>query len=684
MDGTPIPFLQDTAPSGPGESPSAPVLSPAERDRRAREMAAEVDRRLAETQPAPPRPGPVRGEVREPVLAGSTPLPYHSALQDPARVTGSRHREMKDFKPRMVECAVCEYRKLENRLGDPAAHGLDREKLTRAQLQHFGPGERSYAVCQTCHDANGKIHPQLYATFAQHRVREDRQRTFRHDPAFAEIAERVAAVDRWRRGVGGEDLESALAVPPVVEDGRTAGVEEDGEYDGLEIEERGTRLSDFTGQTPGEGRSRFGRPDPDFANHDAYYDPARIGADEAAAYLQDAEWNARRKENFRAAWDRAGEIENPEFRQQTRARLVERWDPRMALSGEDRMVEVNHFAEPRPRLSPYARSAAHSGVDEGFADEPEWKKSALARHEAAVERFLAEARVKLAAQGLPAEKIQELTSLPELNPGREIGKFIPERPLHERIEAARGPKEVFLPTAAELDAVVRESEVRRGVRDDLNHLGNLEAARGSVDAESFLAMVRRVQARDQLQAQVREADEARGTVQKWADALRRADLEVGGATQGFADEIRTTFREPKAFEAAFRQLSEEQKRHALHVLRERPADFAREFATGYGRDFGVPGDTVELRGWGVWINGVPLANGRVLARDRAGREMPHPRWSRRVLGNDEYWLQSTHSDRSFDSRYYGPVRRPQIMDRRHPVLVGGSGRRRGDSPRNGS
>jgi hypothetical protein len=158
---------------------------------------------------------------------------------------------------------------------------------------------------------------------------------------------------------------------------------------------------------------------------------------------------------------------------------------------------------------------------------------------------------------------------------------------------------VFLPTAAELDAVVRESEVRRAVRDDLNHLGNLEAARGSVDAESFLAMVRRVQARDQLQAQVREADEARGTVQKWADALRRADLEVGGATQGFADEIRTAFREPKAFEAAFRQLSEEQKRHALHVLRERPADFAREFATGYGRDFGEAGELAAGRRGGV-------------------------------------------------------------------------------------
>jgi hypothetical protein len=571
-------------------------------------MAAEVDRRLAETQPAPPRLGPARGEPREPVLAGSIPLPYHSALQDPARITGSRHREVKDFKPRVVECVACEYRKLENRLGDPATHGLDREKLAPGQLQHFGPGERNYTVCQTCHDANGKIHPKLYALFAEQAAREDRQRTFRHDPAFAEIAERVAEVDRWRRGVGGEDLGSALAESRVVEEAQLGGVEDDGEYDGLELDERGTRLSDFTGQTPGEGRSRHGRPDPDFANHDAHYDPARIGADEAAAYLADEEWNARRKENFRAAWDRAGEIEDPELRRQTRARLVERWDPRMALVGEDRMVEVSHFAEPRPRLSPYARSAAHSGVDEGFSAEPEWRKSALARHEAAVERFLGEVRAKLAAQGIPAEKIRELTSLPDLNPGREIGKFIPERPLHERIEAARGPKEVFLPTAAELDAVVREGEVRRSVLYDVNHLGNLEAARGSVDAESFLAMARRVQEHDQLQARVREADEMRESVRKWAGALQRADQEIRGATDGFAKEIRASFRDPKAFQAAFTQLTDEQKRDALRVLRERPGDFAREFATRYGRDFG---DAGELAGTGRGV-------GAVSAMERAG------------------------------------------------------------------
>lgn len=56
---------------------------------------------------------------------------------------------------------------------------------------------------------------------------------------------------------------------------------------------------------------------------------------------------------------------------------------------------------------------------------------------------------------------------------------------------------------------------------------------------------------------------------------------------------------------------------------------------------GVPGDTVEVRREGVWINGVRLAQGAVRDRDRAGRALPHAGWGRRVLGPGEFWLQST-------------------------------------------
>lgn len=82
---------------------------------------------------------------------------------------------------------------------------------------------------------------------------------------------------------------------------------------------------------------------------------------------------------------------------------------------------------------------------------------------------------------------------------------------------------------------------------------------------------------------------------------------------------------------------------------------------------GVPGDTVALDRHGVWINGSLLPGGPGATRDSRGRSMPRPGWARRVLGRDEYWLQSTYSPKSFDSRYFGPVRKHQIVDLRTPV-----------------
>lgn len=643
--GIPIPFLQAER----NQSPAGAALSAEEVERRAKEMAAEVDRRLAREQPDLPKFPPVRSEVREPVVTGSTALPFYSALVDPARITGARHREIKGIEPRTTECVACEYRKLDTRLGDPAALGIDEKTLTPAQRQHFGYGERLYNLCQLCHDANGMLHPVLFDRLVVERMHEDRQRTFRFDPAFADIAERVAAVDSWRRGVAGvEELGSVVRESQSLADARAAMLDDGGEYDGRDLDDQVMRLSDFTGQTPGESRGSPGNPDPLFSQHDAHYDPARIGADEAAAYLMDEQWEARRKENFRRAWAATDEIEDPALRHQVRARLVERWDPRMGLAGEDRMVEVNLFAEPSPRLAPYARSATHSGVDEGFSSEPEWKKNALARHEAAVGRFMSTVRGKLAGQGLPVEKIQELTALPELNPGREIIKFRHESPLRQRIAEARGPGgpleewttpegkkvwgRVVLPPKADLEVAVAEGELRRSVMDAVNHIGNLEAARGQVDADTFLLMARRVQLHQELQARVREANERREEVQRWSGLMHRADEELQGASRSFAREIRETFRDPKAFQSAFTRLSDEQKRHALQVLRERPGEFARTFANSYGHDFGKAGELAtgrEQRSSAV----TEIERAGVLTAEAGGRYLDAVRSRRIVTAN---------------------------------------------------
>lgn len=604
MEESALPFLpQHPARSRAGPAPTAE--DPEVVARKAARLAEAVDRRLARDQP-PPQLGPVRRPAPQPHLAGSIPLPFHASLHDPARVTGARSRDMKQFEPRVVACVACEYRKLENRMGDPAALGVDRRTLKGDQLQHFGPGERNYNLCQTCHDANGTISPGLFARWADRTMREDVQRTFRTDPRFSAIADRVAEIDRWRGAATGEiDLAAELAADREGQVVVAPDLDSDGEFDGTVLEERVPALSDYTGQTAGTGR--LGTPDAEFAIG-AAYDPERIGPAEAEAWMDHEAWEAARKENFRRAWERTADIENPELRQQAQARLVERWDPRMVLlpgdgDGPPLMAMTNPFAEISTRKTPFSRSAAHSGVDEGLSAEPAWKRSALSRHEAAVAQFLAEVRVKLARRRVPQEKIDALTTLPELNPGREVGKLVQDRPLHQRVEdvprlivdKAALPKDRepnfadriaalrlaarphFIAPAAALEEVAKEAAARRAVMDDVDRIGVIEAAAGSMDPAVFRAMAERAQQREAFQVQVREADAARDEALKWAGALHRSDEEVRGATQSFAREIRAAFRDPQAFQQAFKQLTDDEKRAALRTLRERPADFAREF-----------------------------------------------------------------------------------------------------------
>lgn len=89
---------------------------------------------------------------------------------------------------------------------------------------------------------------------------------------------------------------------------------------------------------------------------------------------------------------------------------------------------------------------------------------------------------------------------------------------------------------------------------------------------------------------------------------------------------------------------------------------------------GIPGDTVEVSEHGVSVNGTPLRNGEVRARDRRGRPLPQARRGVRVLRTGEFWIQSQHSGLSYDSRLFGPIYREQIVDRRVPLLTRGGNR----------
>lgn len=602
--------------------------------REAARLAREVDRRLAREQPDP-QLGPIRRTAPEPTLAGTVPLPFFSPLHDPARITGGRHREMRQFRPRGRECVSCGYRKLETRLPDPKAIGVS-EEVAAANRQHFGPGEKNYGLCHLCHDVNGTVEPGLFERWVATRPREDMQRTFRHDPRFQEFADRLADIDA-RRWAYRSQLDLAAELPDVrelealaflaparKEEENERGHEDDGEYDGLELEERVPALSDYTGAVRAPDGYRVGTPDPEFALG-APYDPATVGAAETEAWMLDAAWDAARKENFRAAWERTADIENDDLRHHARAFLAQRWDPRTELlegDGAARVGVTNPFLEEgAKRRSPYSRSASHSGVDEGLDGEDAWRVNALARHEASVTRFLDEVRGKLRSRGLSEDKIAEMTTLPDLNPkrlprriGREVTKHwgpirdrLPEAPrlapdkellpkdreptIGERIAAMRRvARPTFLAPAAELDQVAAEAAQRRSVMDDVDRIQVIESAAGKLEPDRFREMAERARQGEEFQTQIRAADAEREKVLKWSDALHRSSVDVRGATNSFAKEIRAAFRDPNAFQQAFKQLSDSEKRRALEMLREHPETFARDFATAFGRDFKNAGE----------------------------------------------------------------------------------------------
>lgn len=82
---------------------------------------------------------------------------------------------------------------------------------------------------------------------------------------------------------------------------------------------------------------------------------------------------------------------------------------------------------------------------------------------------------------------------------------------------------------------------------------------------------------------------------------------------------------------------------------------------------GMPGDTVEVRS-----DETVLINGKVVAEGLphlAGMtpEQRSKYFGKRVLGENEYWMLGTKY-LSFDSRYWGPIQREQIVARAYPLF----------------
>ncbi len=83
----------------------------------------------------------------------------------------------------------------------------------------------------------------------------------------------------------------------------------------------------------------------------------------------------------------------------------------------------------------------------------------------------------------------------------------------------------------------------------------------------------------------------------------------------------------------------------------------------------LPGDTVDVSLRGVAVNGRVITNTAPLSMDSRGRQLPRLSTGRRLVAEQEVWVLSSYSKRSFDSRYFGSIASSSIVARVIPLLV---------------
>lgn len=72
------------------------------------------------------------------------------------------------------------------------------------------------------------------------------------------------------------------------------------------------------------------------------------------------------------------------------------------------------------------------------------------------------------------------------------------------------------------------------------------------------------------------------------------------------------------------------------------------------------GDEVVLSAVGIVVNGKLLPNTEPLARDSQGRFLAHWTYGQYSAGAGTLWVASTYNVRSYDSRYFGPIRESTV------------------------
>jgi len=84
---------------------------------------------------------------------------------------------------------------------------------------------------------------------------------------------------------------------------------------------------------------------------------------------------------------------------------------------------------------------------------------------------------------------------------------------------------------------------------------------------------------------------------------------------------------------------------------------------------GGPADEVVVSPAGIAVNGNLLPHTAPLDRDSERRPLTHWPFGRYAAARGSLWVASSYNPRSYDSRYFGPVREIAVRDRLRPLIA---------------
>jgi conjugative transfer signal peptidase TraF len=81
------------------------------------------------------------------------------------------------------------------------------------------------------------------------------------------------------------------------------------------------------------------------------------------------------------------------------------------------------------------------------------------------------------------------------------------------------------------------------------------------------------------------------------------------------------------------------------------------------------GNEIALSSVGIAVNGKLLSNTAPLSRDSEGQPLLHWPYGTYITAAGTLWVASTYDSRSYDSRYFGPIREGSVRARLERVIA---------------